>query len=139
VIFTALVARLRPACSRGLAVAGCAPPTSCAGHPNRRAQANNALTFSPDHPMGAGQGRLVPIRPGRNPGQNSPRQEGVAGDELAGCDGGECARSRNAQGAMASLTTYSRKTGPQLRESRALTGQAPPADLHMLISASDQV
>jgi transposase InsO family protein len=35
-------------------MAGCATPTRSAGHPNRRAQANNALTFNPDHPRGAG-------------------------------------------------------------------------------------
>ena len=52
-------ARLRAASSRGRAVAGCATPTCSAGHTSRRAQADNALTFNMDHPMGAGQARVI--------------------------------------------------------------------------------
>src|SRR3954447_5071740 len=45
---------------RGLA--GCAHPTSFAGQKPRSAKTNPALTFTPDHPMGADHGRafLVP-------------------------------------------------------------------------------
>ena len=43
-------------------MAGCAIPTSSAGHTTRRAQADNALTFNPDHSMGAGQSRLDQLR-----------------------------------------------------------------------------
>ena len=55
----ALVARLRATCSRGRAVAGGPSPASCAGHTSRRAQAHNALTFNPDHSLGAGQLLIV--------------------------------------------------------------------------------
>lgn len=39
-------------------MAGCATRTSFAGHPGRSAKARHALTFKPDHPMGAGQNRM---------------------------------------------------------------------------------
>ena len=39
-------------------MAGCATPTSSAGHPGRGAPACHALTFDPDHFRGAGQERL---------------------------------------------------------------------------------
>ena len=50
----ALVAGLRPTRARGRTVAGCASPASSAGHPGRGAPACHALTFNPDHSMGAG-------------------------------------------------------------------------------------
>ena len=50
-----LIARLRPARTRGSALAGCATQTSSAGHPGRGAPTCHALTLDPDHPMGAGQ------------------------------------------------------------------------------------
>ena len=56
---SALVAGLRPARPRGHAVAGCAPPASSAGHPGRGAPACHALTFDPDHFMGAGHALIV--------------------------------------------------------------------------------
>jgi putative transposase len=48
----ALVPWLRPARPGGRAVAGCASPTSSAGHPGRGAPACHALTCDPDHFMG---------------------------------------------------------------------------------------
>src|ERR687893_2435099 len=50
---TALVPRLRATSSRGPGVAGCASPASSAGHTSRRLEADNALTFNPDHFMGS--------------------------------------------------------------------------------------
>src|SRR5918995_5149337 len=50
-----LIPRLRPARTRGSALAGCASPASSAGHPDRGAPTCHALTFDPDHLMGAGQ------------------------------------------------------------------------------------
>jgi hypothetical protein len=49
-----LIPRLRPACTRGSAMAGCATPASSAGHPSRGAPNRHALTFNLDHLMGAG-------------------------------------------------------------------------------------
>ena len=38
-------------------MAGCATPTSSAGHTNRRISAAHELTLQPDHSMGAGHSR----------------------------------------------------------------------------------
>lgn len=38
-------------------MAGCATPTNSAGHTDCRPQADDALTFIPDHPKGADQDR----------------------------------------------------------------------------------
>lgn len=40
---------------------GCAARTSFAGHANRSADTERALTFKPDHPTGAGQKRPAGI------------------------------------------------------------------------------
>jgi len=57
-------------------VAGCASPTSSAGHPGRGAPTRHALTFQSDHLMGAGQGcsRLL----------QSVREVGVSREEAEG-------------------------------------------------------
>ena len=47
-----LIAPLHTARPGSCGVAGYATPTSSAGHPSRRAQANNALTFNPDPQWG---------------------------------------------------------------------------------------
>src|SRR5215212_12087364 len=53
----ALGPRIQATCSRGGAVAGCATPTSSAGHTNRGVTPDHALTFNLDHLMGAGHVR----------------------------------------------------------------------------------
>ena len=55
----ALVPWLRPTRAGGRAAAGCASPTSSAGHPGRGAPADHALTIDLDHPMGAGRMRWL--------------------------------------------------------------------------------
>ena len=50
---------------RGLA--GCAIPTSFAGQKPRSAKTNPALTFTPDHTIGADQYRVGPPRPRKRP------------------------------------------------------------------------
>jgi hypothetical protein len=51
----ALRTRLQASRARGRAVAGCATPTSSAGHPDGRVSAVHELTLSSDHSMGPGQ------------------------------------------------------------------------------------
>jgi hypothetical protein len=46
---------LQTASARGRTVAGCATPTSSAGHSNRRVSADHELTSQSDHCMRAGQ------------------------------------------------------------------------------------
>jgi hypothetical protein len=43
-------------------MAGCATRASFAGHPSRSVMAGHALTFNPDHLMGAGH-RLAAVSP----------------------------------------------------------------------------
>ena len=57
----ALIARLQTAGPRGSTMAGFATRASFAGHPSRSATAGHALTFNPDHLMGASQCRRVAI------------------------------------------------------------------------------
>jgi P-type Cu+ transporter len=52
---TALIARLQTAGPRGSTMAGFATRASFAGHPSHIATASHALTFNPDHLMGAAQ------------------------------------------------------------------------------------